>query len=391
MARLRRRRGSGRLQRVPRRKGIRGKGVLAARRVVRRSSKRKRDGYLEGYLRGRAAAIVQQIRTDTPFRKLHILYVTSGKGFPYSPIDEGMIATLRGMVEAVTVAGPKDAIFTLADETKPNLVLALDGMDLPVEQLIMLRERGILSALWLTDDPYYTDIMVHVVRYYDYVFTLELNCVGYYQSHGCSQVYYLPFGAYPGHFTPSKTSNGKWREVCFVGSAFWNRVHFLESTMPTLMSYDTLISGIWWDRATHYAKYAHKMDLGNWMGPYETAEMYNATKIVINLHRAHDDETMNSNSARIEGASPNPRTFEIMSCATLQLTDERSDLARFYTPGVEIETYHSQEEMLQKIRHYLKHEDQRREIALRGFARTLREHTYEHRLNQLLATIFDGP
>jgi spore maturation protein CgeB len=64
------------------------------------------------------------------------------------------------------------------------------------------------------------------------------------------------------------------------------------------------------------------------------------------------------------------------------------DLSKFYTPGVEIETYASTGEMLAKIDYFLSHEQDRREIALRALARTMREHTYAHRLNQVLNTIF---
>lgn len=345
-------------------------------------------GYQEGYIRGRAAAISEIIRPDIPFRPIHILYVSTGKGFPYPPLDEGMTTTLQGMVSRLTIANPKDPVAAIAVQDRPDLVIVLDGMEMPVEQVIELRANGIRTAIWLTDDPYYTDIMTNVVRHYDYVFTLEMNSADYYRSIGCPHVNYLPFGMFPGHYKPRTTSKGELNEVCFIGSAYWNRVHYFAPIFPALMSYNSRISGIWWDRVPGYEKYEQKISLGSWMSPEETADTYNQYKIVINMHRAPDDLTVNNNTLQIAAASPNPRTFEIMGCATLQLTDVRSDLVSFYTPGVEIETYHSPQEMMQKIDYYLKHEAERREIALRGLARTLREHTYAHRLNQLLATVF---
>lgn len=124
------------------------------------------------------------------------------------------------------------------------------------------------------------------------------------------------------------------------------------------------------------------------MSPGETNDSYNGSKIVINLHRSHQDDSVNNNSLKIPGASPNPRTFEISASGTLQLTDTRDDLARFYKPGEEIETYSSQQELLEKVEFYLTHEKERREIALRALERTLREHTYGHRIDQLLSVIF---
>ncbi|MXO80963.1 glycosyltransferase, partial [Paenibacillus sp. OT2-17] len=60
----------------------------------------------------------------------------------------------------------------------------------------------------------------------------------------------------------------------------------------------------------------------------------------------------------------------------------------FYKPGEEIETYSSQQELLEKVEFYLTHEKERHEIALRALERTLREHTYGHRIDQLLSVIF---
>jgi spore maturation protein CgeB len=39
--------------------------------------------------------------------------------------------------------------------------------------------------------------------------------------------------------------------------------------------------------------------------------------------------------------------------------------------------------MIEKIRFYLAHEDERRNIAEAGYARVLRDHTYERRLRDL--------
>lgn len=345
------------------------------------------DGFQEGYLRGRADVIMKMPREPIPMRPLHICYVTTGKGYPYSPLDEGMRATWQELVSQVSVCGPQDGVAAVAGQHRPDLVFALDGMELPVEQVDALRGLGIRTALWITDDPYYTDMMSSIVTHYDYVFTLEANSVEYYRSLGAN-VHFLPFGVYPGQFRPLRSPAKVRREVSFIGSAYWNRIRTIEPIVPELMKRGLVLSGLWWDRLPQYPQYAHQIELNRWMDPYETSDTYNGSKIVINMHRRHDDESVNQNQVNITAASPNPRTFEIGACATLQLTDVRSDIARFYTPGVEIETYASQEEMLAKVDYYLSHEQERRDIALRALARTMREHTYAHRLNQVLATIF---
>lgn len=43
---------------------------------------------------------------------------------------------------------------------------------------------------------------------------------------------------------------------------------------------------------------------------------------------------------------------------------------------------------MDKIQYYLTHEEERREMSLRAFERTLRDHTYARRLGQLLTIIY---
>lgn len=363
----------------------------AARKSIRRNG--FRDGFRTGYFYGRCERISQMARDQAlaqpiPVRPITVLFVTSGKGFPYSPLDQAIFETLQRMVANAVSISPRDHLPTVAAQLRPDLVFVLDGLGYPVEQIIEARTMGFRTAIWLADDPYYTDWTRNIVPHFDYVFTLELNAVPFYQSLGCAQVHYLPFAVSPNAFKPSPVSVIQRKDIRFIGSGFWNRVHFFDQMTPFLLRHNVRLSGIWWDRLRDYKQLAGSIDLGQWLDPAATSAAYNGSKMVINMHRAHDDITINHNTANVTAASPNPRTFEINACGVMQLTDIRSDLPRFYTPGYEIVTYGSPAELEDKIRYYLEHEDEREQIALRGLARTLAEHTYERRLNQLLQTVF---
>ncbi|MBW7457845.1 glycosyltransferase, partial [Paenibacillus sepulcri] len=130
----------------------------------------------------------------------------------------------------------------------------------------------------------------------------------------------------------------------------------------------------------------HVIRMG-WLPVEESIRYYNGAKIVINLHRTTVSGSDNKNSLNLPGRSINPRTYEISACGTLQLTDLREDLPRYYNPGSEIETFANPEELHAKLAYYLTHEDQRREVALRGLRRTLVEHTFVSRIQQLAATL----
>ena len=84
-------------------------------------------GKEEGYLRGRANYIVNCAQEPLPFRQLHVLYVSSGKGFPYSPLDEAIMATLQGMVAQVTLSDPRQPASEIA--CRRVLILCLCWME----------------------------------------------------------------------------------------------------------------------------------------------------------------------------------------------------------------------------------------------------------------------
>jgi predicted Zn-dependent protease len=66
------------------------------------------------------------------------------------------------------------------------------------------------------------------------------------------------------------------------------------------------------------------------------------------------------------------------------LTEENPRLGKCFDVGCEVETYGSFEELTEKVRYYLEHDNAREDIARRGQARCLREHSLALRTEELL-------
>jgi spore maturation protein CgeB len=79
----------------------------------------------------------------------------------------------------------------------------------------------------------------------------------------------------------------------------------------------------------------------------------------------------------------NCRAFEIAGCGGFQLVSAVPVLAEHFQPGSEVASFDSVEDLLEQIRHYLRHPDAAAAIAARGQARAHAEHTYEHRLEEI--------
>jgi spore maturation protein CgeB len=90
-----------------------------------------------------------------------------------------------------------------------------------------------------------------------------------------------------------------------------------------------------------------------------------------------------------EGFANNMRLFEATGVGALLLTENAPNLTELFRPGHEVLSYDGAEDLMEKLSHHLEHDDERREIAAAGQARTLQDHTYA-RLMQRLAGILEA-
>ena len=80
----------------------------------------------------------------------------------------------------------------------------------------------------------------------------------------------------------------------------------------------------------------------------------------------------------------NMRLFEATGVGTLLLTDWKDDLNEMFKVGKEVIAYRTPQECAELITFYLEHENERRAIARAGQERTLRDHTYQQRMKELV-------
>jgi len=85
----------------------------------------------------------------------------------------------------------------------------------------------------------------------------------------------------------------------------------------------------------------------------------------------------------------NMRLYEATGTGALLVTDAKRNLGDLFALDREVVAYENGEELVDKVRYYLEHNVERRAIADAGQARTLREHTYAQRMEEL-ASILAG-
>jgi spore maturation protein CgeB len=94
--------------------------------------------------------------------------------------------------------------------------------------------------------------------------------------------------------------------------------------------------------------------------------------------------TLNRHINVAENNANNMRLYEATGAGALLITDRKDNLGELFEVGKEVVAYSCQEEAAELIRYYLAHPKEAETIARAGQARTLREHTYKRRMEELV-------
>jgi len=111
-------------------------------------------------------------------------------------------------------------------------------------------------------------------------------------------------------------------------------------------------------------------------GPAWAMDMYRVlseSRITLNVHIDVAERFAN-----------NMRLYEATGCGALLITDRKDNLHELFRPGEEVLAYRDAEEAIELARRYAQRPEEASAIARAGQARTLREHTYRQRMEELV-------
>lgn len=99
-------------------------------------------------------------------------------------------------------------------------------------------------------------------------------------------------------------------------------------------------------------------------------------KVVLNIH---------ADSSPIYAS--NMRLFETTGIGSCLLTDWKTNINEIYKEDIEVLTFRSEQECVDKAKWLLNHDEERNKVALAGQKRVFSSHLYEHRLPEFLDII----
>lgn len=92
---------------------------------------------------------------------------------------------------------------------------------------------------------------------------------------------------------------------------------------------------------------------------------------------------LNITSKTIESGIPQ-RVFDILSCGGFCLTNYQPEIAEYFADGEELVMYTGMEDLMDKVEYYLKHEEERKGIAGKGYFAVRERFSMEKRVEEMI-------
>lgn len=158
-------------------------------------------------------------------------------------------------------------------------------------------------------------------------------------------------------------------DVVFIGALHFDKMPVLARLKKALGRRFEMRGLTSWKRNLYYNA---KHGFPGWVrrAPFEAyVPLYQQAKIGINVH-VRGDYTVG-----------NYRLFELPANGVMQISDGGENLNTFFDVGTEI-VRHRNDDLIDKVRYYLAHDDERTAIARAGYRRVMRDHRFARRMRE---------
>ena len=257
------------------------------------------------------------------------------------------------------------------DEFQPSLLLVVQGNQLSPKTIRRLRSVSKTPMVcWCQDAMTSLGRQFFLGSEYDAVFVKDRYMQDLFSRMiKSTSFYYLPEACNPRvHRSVELTLEDQQRYGCDVmiaGTLYYYRQEILRQ----LADFDLKVWGVRPDWLLNRLDRRHG---GKMIFAEEKALAMSTARICLNtLHYGE-----------VNGL--NCRAFEIAGCGGFQLITSVPVLSSHFDVGTEVVEFRSTEQLVELIRYYLDQPELAAKIARQGQVRAHRDHTYEHRLKELL-------
>ena len=253
-----------------------------------------------------------------------------------------------------------------------------------------LRSLHVYKVLRTSDGPIcaydrdfpYVHAYDHVV-YHSPAYSPALDMAEKLRYVGAKRADFWPLGAFEAMYDTHASEEDLFPgdrdiDVLFIGALHLSKMPFLAKVKKALGSSFRLFGLAGWKRNLYFNV---KFGAPGWVSAVRFEDyvpLYRRAKIGINVHN-RGDYTVGSY-----------RLFDLPANGVMQISDGGRHLGAFFSVGEEIVGYQDADQLIEQVRYYLAHDDERVAIARRGYRRVMAQHRIRDRFRELAALIESG-
>ncbi len=304
--------------------------------------------------------------------------------FPFDKImlEKGRDKMNKMLIETVSKEKPDICFFSLfTDEIKKETIREITN------------KSGTVTLNWFNDDHWrFDNYSKYWAPCFNWIVTTDSQAIQKYHKIGYKNVIKSQWAC--NHFLYKPLKLPKIYDVSFVGQPHSNRKKIIEKMKKAGVKIEC------WGRGWPNGKVPQE----------KMIRIFSQSKINLNLTKSSSGNTLKSiakiflkrkkhksiqignprywidNSKSLLGKKREQiktRNFEIPGCKGFLVTGNADNLGDYYENDKEIIIYKNVNDLIERIGYYLKHDKERELIAQAGYERTLRNHTYEKRFNEI--------
>ena len=274
--------------------------------------------------------------------------------------------------------GVEARLLATVEQHRPELFLALYGVNVSQRVLGELRARGTPTVNWWLNDPFQWQRALGILPPYDFAFTNAKYSVEQYAAAGLQHVRFLPSACDPSVHRPI---DGVAPDCAVSFAGDWSALR--ERLVERLASegVDLRVYGPWRRKLRAGSPLRARLEHG-FFSPERMVQIFARCQATLNVHTWRERFDFGLN----------PRVFEAGACGTPQLVDHKRELDELFTAeqraGMLI--YRDDDELVRLARSVAPRAAELKAAALAAAPVFQREHSYRARMVELLRVVGAG-
>ncbi|MFJ5963107.1 DUF3880 domain-containing protein [Bacillus sp. NPDC093026] len=306
---------------------------------------------------------------------MKLLYISSGYGGIYQTFDRWIEESFIDspfsflQIERESLLAQIHKVRTFS----PDFVFMMIGDYVPKEALHQFKQEKIPVVLWMTEDPFYTDVSAICAHDAQMILTIDEGALPFYKQIGAKSTHYFPIPTNTRVFQKKVAQAETFTyDIALVGYPYPNRIKAVDALLSQ-RKWRILVAGNKWHIHLNKSRRIYR-DLTletNWLSPHQMAELYHRSAIVLNPHRPAQF-AYNRNKAMIQNKSLNNRAFDIAASGSFQLTDlEPPDAFSSFV------FYKQEDDLIEQVEYYVSNDEIRRSISSKNYEQVVSWNTFD--------------